>query len=346
MSFSSLNSPPVIGALTVGCYGALSFLPGVFASPISTSWTAVQVGNALAYGLSVFSVSQPGRYDGQLGPDLDKDDTQGAKDMQRMSPKKQGRTLFPPAPWAFSIWGPIFIGEFVMVTSQLMGGVSDDDATLGPMIRNITGPFILAQCFQSLWAASFRPKYNQGYFKYISALNLSGIALSLSMCHSAFTSLLMDDKGGMISISMKDYCIHFLPLTLHFGWTTAASLANINGMFCLSKDVSARHIAWLGHASVVAATILGVSTTVLRKAPVYGAVIAWALAAVASGVGQRLKETTEPQRTAAYVDPTTKAALGLYGLELQRTLSVGGAVICSAASLFVSLVERPWKSML
>lgn len=199
-----------------------------------------------------------------------------------------------------------------MVGSQLR--LSEQDG-LAPIIRKVTGPYVMAECFQSLWTASFRPKYNQGYFKYISALNLTGIAISLSLCHDAFTS-------ASDTISNKDYWMNFLPLTLHFGWATAASLVNLNGMYALDDDVSAKSVAWMGHVSVVAATILGVTTTVLRRAPIYGSVIAWALSAVASGLGQRIEETRKE-------DPKT---VGVYGAQLQQTLSLAGAALCAATS--------------
>ena len=162
----------------------------------------------------------------------------------------------PPAGWAFAIWAPIFIGELLMVSYQAQ---LPETSPLVPIIRQVTGPYILAQTFQSLWTASFRPKYNQGWYKYISALNLTGIALSLSYCHSAYSNAK--------NVSTNDYLLNFLPLSLHFGWTTAACLVDWNGMFAL-EATSPQQVAWLGHASVVVATAVGSITTLVRNAPV------------------------------------------------------------------------------
>ena len=53
-----------------------------------------------------------------------------------------------------------------------------------------------------------------------------------------------------------------LPLTLHFGWTTAATLVNSNSsLAALLNPGDDRWIVAAGHASTVAATALGVAVT-------------------------------------------------------------------------------------
>jgi len=315
MSLEVLNSPPLVGGLTLGCYGALPLALGYFSSA-SIPWTVVKGVNLAVYGLSVWSVSQPGRYDGQIRQESSQDDPKReSTGMEKMGTGRRGRTLVPPAGWAFAIWGPVFLGEFLITTSQLRLPQSSD---LAPLIREVTGPFVMAQTFQSLWTASFRPKYDHPVYKYISFLNLSGIAISLSFCHSAFS------KARDVPLGV--YLLNFFPLSLHFGWTTAAALVNLNGMFVLGNEAKARAVAILGHASVIAATAVGVSITLARRAPVYGGVIAWALSAVASGLSRRIVETANEDQN----------AVGVFGAKLQRSLSILGAVLCVGASVFVS----------
>jgi hypothetical protein len=203
-----------------------------------------------------------------------------------------------------------------MVTSQLR---LSEESDLAPLLRDITGPFVMAEVFQSLWTASFRPKYNHRVYKYISFLNLSGIALSLSFCHSTFSEAR--------TVPMSVYLLNFFPLTLHFGWTTAAALVNLNGMFALGEEAKPRAAAILGHASVIAASVVGVSITLSRQAPVYGAVIAWALTAVAAGLSRRISETAQEDQN----------AVGIFGAKRQRTLSIIGAVLCAGSCALVSL---------
>lgn len=359
MSLEALNSPPLVGALTAGCCGLLPFAANnpMLLNSVALPFVAIKGINALSYGLSMYSVSRPGRYDGGAsvkGEDSDsysgkskrssRDDDDGdaaQKGMEQMGTSK-GRTLVPPASWAFIIWAPIFLGELVMVAAPILapGSVSP---VVERALREISGPYLLAQVFQSLWAASFRPKYEKGIYKYVSAVNLAGIAASLSFCHGTFAT---HSQRALRSYSGLEYALYFLPLSLHFGWTTAASIVNLNGMYAMattgdntSKNATARSVALLGHASVAVATAIGVGITWTRKAPVYGGVICWALAAVAAGLKERIlanaaiSSSKKNDKTSNNND-----GVGIHGAELQRTLSLVGAAVCAATSAAVVLL--------
>merc|ERR1712232_520734 len=60
------------------------------------------------------------------------------------------------------------------------------------------------------------------------------------------------------------YWLYLFPMSLHFGWTTAATLVNINGAFVANPNASSKSIAVLGHLSVLVATALGVFVSVDR----------------------------------------------------------------------------------
>ena len=350
MSLEVLNSPPLVGTLTAGCYGLLPFVAKhpmlVQGSAAALPFVAVKGLNAFSYGLGFVSTSRPGRYDGAAAvteadgvrKGVAKDDA-AFKGMEQMSTSR-GRTLVPPAPWAFIIWAPIFLGELFMVTVPFVTKVS---AAAESVLRETSGPFALAQIFTALWTASFRPRYGSrgGIYNYVSVLGLGGIAASLSVCHKAFAN----NKAGS-ALSGLEYALYCLPLSLHFGWTTAATLVNLNGMFALTNDNSeskataeekaatARSVALLGHASVILATAIGVSVTWTRKAPVYGGVICWALTAVASGLKKRIEASASSNKKARANTP-----VGVYGVERQRLLSIAGAIVCAAAVGAVVLLE-------
>lgn len=339
MSLEVLNSPPLIGTLTAGCYGLLPLVTKhpmlVQGSAAALPFVAVKGMNALSYGLGFVSVGRPGRYDGAASvtekDGIRKGTPQNAakQGMEQMGPSK-GRTLVPPAPWAFIIWAPIFLGELFMVATPLVTKVSPRAETI---LRETAGPFALAQVFTALWTASFRPKYGSkgGIYKYVSALGLAGIAASLSVAHKAFATPSGSGLSGL------EYALYCLPLSLHFGWTTAAALVNVNGMFALETSdkkatkeeeaKTARAVALLGNASVLVATAIGVSVTRSRNAPVFGGVICWALSAVASGLKKRIEASGDKKAE----------AVGVYGAERQRSLSLLGAVICASAVASVVL---------
>jgi len=187
---------------------------------------------------------------------------------------------------AFIIWAPIYFGELVMVTSQFF---FPETSAVSSIIQQISVPFTFANIFQSLWCASFRPKY-RGKYSFISAAMLTIIAYSLSKAHVIYAS-------SPHAITKSQYCLLFLPLSLHYGWTTAATLVNWNGSVAKQDPAhisTPRIMAGLGHFSAAVATLLGSYITIRQKSPVYGAVIAWALAAVSDGMRKRLIANSAP----------------------------------------------------
>jgi hypothetical protein len=214
---------------------------------------------------------------------------------------------------AFAIWAPIFMGELALVSAQLFVGETD---SLAPMIKAATVPFVAANIFQSLWCAAFRPKY-KGVWMGVSFAALASTAYSLSKVHTA-----------TLGLTGWKYLVHGLPISMHFGWVTAASLVNLNGAVAMYRKSSAKTVAWLGHLSVVAATALGVMVTVNRKAPVYGGVICWALMAVSDGMKKRV---------AATKDDKDQERVGVLGAKLQERLSKAGAYVSGGASVLITV---------
>lgn len=317
MSLSSLNQSSILAASGIAAGIALPLIEAAVDNG-SLSFGAVRILNGVLYGLNVYATSQPGRIDGQNQEEFGKGASSSSKEMERLSPGSRGRTLVSPSGWAFAIWGPIFIGELVFCTASF---TLSENSELAGVIKKASGGFMVSQVFQVLWTAAFRPKH-KGKAAYISAAMLSGIALSLNRAHQAFTA----DR----SYSMSSYLIYFLPLSLHFGWTSAASLVNLNGSFAMSETISAPFLAWAGHISVAAATALAVSVTVARQAPVYGSVLAWALTAVATGMQKRVEDTAKE-------DPNRP---GVYGAKTQQWLCIAGAIASAATSIVVAVESR------
>ena len=344
MSFSGLklNSPEVVGAAAVASFLTFPFLKGTFEKQ-TIPWTVVQSVNLCAFGVSFWSVTQPTREtpqkkskpkvsDGneEVEPAVSPTITVPATEQKSTKSKKKKktivprvRTLLPPDGWSFLIWAPIFVGETLMVGTQL---ALSEASPLVPIIREVTGPYLFAKQFQILWNASFRPEFQQGLYKYIAPLNLSGLALSLSFCHRAYTAKDAREKYGVV-----DFVLNFLPLSLHFGWTTVTSLVNWNASIAVEKEIPTKYVAYFGHASVAVATLAGVGVSVKRGAPWYGLVIAWALSAVATGLTKRIDGAEQEK---------DKDEEFILAAERQRTASMAGSLLCLTTALFATL-RRP-----
>jgi len=212
-----------------------------------------------------------------------------------------GRTLVSPAPWAFAIWGVIYLGESIFCTAGLF---TAEKTQLMSVLSVTTAPFVVANLMQSLWCASFRPSYNQGWHKYISSFMLGGTAYSLSQVLNAVR--VVTSGTAAVSIS-RTLALYYVPMTIHFGWTTAATLVNINGSLAMADTVSDSKVIMVGYASAVAGTALGVGITIINASPVYGLTLAWALAACGSGMTDRdndtpdMKNARDRQRNICYI---------------------------------------------
>merc|ERR1712232_1017410 len=195
------------------------------------------------------------------------------------------------------------------------------------LLQSISIPFSFAHVFQTLWTAAFRPKYKKN-LQYISAALLGSTAFALSKAHAMYAP---GSSTALNVYSMGQYWLYLFPMSLHFGWTTAATLVNINGAFVANPDVSSKAVAFLGHFSVVVATALGVFVTKDRSAPVYGSVIAWALFAVRDGMTKRMEMLIKKGDSNVMDSREYKDAKN------QRLLSRIGGWICVGAASFVTI---------
>ena len=183
MSLRNLNNPPIVALAGATLSIGLPMLDAALSS--SASLSLLKSLNLFAFATNVIAVSVPGRLDGQqdqemregnLNPDkpnaTSKTPLVGKDDSSSSSAYSlnRSRTLVNPSGWAFAIWAPIYLGEAAFVAAQLFAS----DAAASALLPQITAPFVAANLFQSLWCASFRPSYGDGWKKYISAAMLAG----------------------------------------------------------------------------------------------------------------------------------------------------------------------------
>jgi len=173
-------------------------------------------------------------------------------------------TLLAPARWAFMIWTLIFIGEFVGLIYLYICEKSKDTKS----IANGTAAWCAANMAQSLWCCAFRPWAKDKLW--LSAALLGTIAACL------FPAQLKAKRA-------RNRTIHLLvvfPRSLHLGWTTAATLVNLNNYFGATYGPSVAWTAVMG--SIVAAVFIGIFYIRHGLLSATGAV-AWALCACSRG---------------------------------------------------------------
>jgi len=330
------------------------------------SWSTLKWVNWVVFLVQFYAAQQPGRLDGSPSQQSNENQQKLAQSLKQ----RRSASLLNPAGWTFAIWAPIFLGEFLSTTAALMlvheDDGSDDSSLLlpkaGVLLQRASAGFVTAQLFQTLWAASFRPRYyenNKKWSPWISSLHLTGIAVALSRAHAAYSSTASEGGGGVV-VGTGAYLLYLLPMTLHFAWSTAAALVSWNANFAVLCLDDMRHpataVAAVGVGSTLLAVAVSVVVTVSRRAPVFGGVLAWALAGCASGMQQRLRQREDAVRAVqqqpwyklprvpATVIQQTRQRPGFYGAAVQKWCCTIGAVISGAVAVWTA-VHRPSKGV-
>ncbi|GMI29518.1 hypothetical protein TrCOL_g1081 [Triparma columacea] len=316
-------------------------LASVFASGVKISSeflgdiTASQL--KIVYFISFFlingiSVSLPGRLDGELAKEIQDEKKNKQKNKQKTKLTASpisitgGRTLVAPAPWAFAIWGPIYITEFLLV---LLITISPPTS---PLLKTFlpTAPYwFLASLSQSLWCLSFRSTYvksSNPFYNLSSPIYLTLTSLFLLKIHAMLTKLAVP------------WYTH-LPITLHAGWTLCASIVNVNGSLAYS-GFSNKVLRVVGHGSVIAA--VSAAWTVARMGGGGGiaGVVTWALTAVGGGMKERIKngegnmEGAKTQEIISYAGAVATAGIAVWGGGKQNSGGGWGNKVGEGMQLF------------
>ncbi|CAM9280564.1 unnamed protein product [Laminaria digitata] len=264
-----------------------------------------QVLTAVTWAANMKATRSKGRLDGRSSRDSSNGGG-GGRGKRKKTPATPPVRFFSPAGWAFAIWGPIFLGEFIFVLFQLL---PVDYVRESWWLSDISPWFAGAMLCQSLWCASFRPWARDAGLLWVPTLMLGGVAVALGGVHS-----ILRDAWFEGTMRIPQYLLAHVPISLHFGWITCASLVNLNGFFASIPRLSEHFKVVASVCTVIAATILGAVITFSREDPLFAAVVAWALWAVGSPTGWNdLKGRVDPG-----------------AIRLQELTAKGGAVFSMA----------------
>lgn len=244
---------------------------------------------AAAWALNNLCVAVPGRYDGIVDASPVTKDT---------------ANLFTPQGWAFIIWAPIFIGEFF----SMLYFTLDASSSATELAAKAAPWWVAAALAQCGWCATFRPSLGPKLL-WVPTLLLGATAGLLGKSHQAIldfattsTTAAAVNGGGDTSaigggtgypfggLTLLQQAVVRVPITLHFAWITCATLVNLNKWLALNGNavsLGVRTAAAFG--SVGAALALAAYVAVTTKDPLFPAVVAWALAAVAADGSSRAR---------------------------------------------------------
>lgn len=177
----------------------------------------------------------------------------------------QTRNAFTPATWAFSIWGLIYAALIAMGIFGVRRAFTTGRAQA--FVEQLGAPFALAQVACIAWLAAWLT----GRFT-LSFLLMSVLLASLYLCIRRLDMERWDAPWSIIALV-------WWPISLYFGWITAAWLANLSAWaVALGSDLPTT--AGWAIALAVALTLLHLALIARRNMREASMVAVWALVAV------------------------------------------------------------------
>lgn len=180
---------------------------------------------------------------------------------------------------AFFIWLVIHAGELTFTVWQLLQRPGTAPEARLAAIRALSPWWIAAHTFTMAYSLTSE-------ITWLEALELTGVSLSLCFAHL----IVMEFKEN------PDFIIMNVPITMHFGWVTAAALLEWNGWVAESTPGITVKLASAA-ASLVAAFVVGGNLAASRRTPVLAGTVAWAVFWV--GMGSLLYESLAEELGAA-----------------------------------------------
>ncbi|CAM9571407.1 unnamed protein product [Chrysoparadoxa australica] len=242
------------------------------------------------------AVSLPGRIDSSF-------------DESGITVKSGFKGMLSPASYTFGVWGPIFCGEVTYSIWQLRASKRAER-----VLADLAPWYIAAMLCQTMWCFIFMPYLGQ--------------QLQFSAGMLALTAVMLAGANGVLvryrdTTTFPFYIAVHAPLTLHFAWECCASLVNMSSALSYWGTPAPIQLAFCIYATV-SATAAGVAITLLRKEPLFGGVIAWALAGTSAETFRQLGGTEVS---------LAGTALGKLTVEATAICQQWGAKICLSAAI-------------
>jgi len=230
-----------------------------------------------AFIINVIAVSVPGR--------LDRMYSDG-------SHIKPWQSLFEPSPWAFAIWGVIYLTE-LLVTMYLCvfyKSVSSEFGTHG--FQSALPYWTAGNCLQALWCFVFRPEFKSRLWipsccLFLSSLSLLGAYNQFYMVHPSSAGNdkeLWNSSAFQAASNSWALVVARSIIAVHSTWMMGAALINFNSWIALSSDqrFSRRtHIAIAFMSAWFIATV-GMLLSMYSSDISFALTCAWTLDALAS----------------------------------------------------------------
>ncbi|MCD2316085.1 hypothetical protein LQ954_07980 [Sphingomonas sp. IC-11] len=191
------------------------------------------------------------------------------------------RTLITPAGWAFSIWGPLYLGSTLFAIYQLLPAQRDN-----PLIARIRWPAAGAFLGNGLWAA-----YTQVFG--LSAISSAIIILTLACLVAIYRVFASGGRGtgqsGSGRLSTGERWLAYVPLSALTAWLTVATTVNIAASLRFHGVEGGAAAPMIAGAVVVVTGVIAATALIRGRGNLpFALVFLWALAAIFAAGGQEV----------------------------------------------------------
>ena len=179
--------------------------------PVALDLTAIcRIIWTLAFLLNLVTVSLPGRFDTISADEAQKKRLEAVSkdDVKQIEVTMPWKTLFEPSPWAFAIWGIIYLTELLLtVFVSCLGNVQR------PAIESATAYWVAGTAFQSRWCFCFRPEYR--HVLWLPMVFLALASGSFFTAHHEITLLIGSSSASLSLLQRIGLYLFRFPFSLH-----------------------------------------------------------------------------------------------------------------------------------
>lgn len=214
------------------------------------------------------------------------------------------QTLVTPAGYAFSIWGVIFISQFIWVILQALPAFRSSDL----VIKGVGFWYVAVCVAQCAWSIFFAQEW---------------IEASLGAMLSILLALVMIvSKQESVNASWKQYWGFQFPFEIHCGWIWAASVVNSN-VVVVAREVAADTQTIVTWSSFGLLALVAFYYLWGKKNYVVPIVLAWATFGIYVEL-QQPKDSIVAGFEASTIELVQRIALVLASVVLGLTVLLGG----------------------
>lgn len=171
-------------------------------------------------------------------------------------------SLFTPAPYAFGIWGLIYLSFLVYAVFQLLPQNRDKI-----LYNRLAGPMIFANMLGIAWIISYTT----------NMIGLSVVIMLVTLMNAITMFTLV--RGRIRDCEYTPWLT--VPFSLYAGWITVATIANVSQwLVALGWNNSPQAQTGWVMALIALSAALGIMVGYRHRDWIYTAVVAWALIAI------------------------------------------------------------------